>query len=471
MQKGITLVALVITVIVLIILAGVTLSTLVGDNGIITKAQEAKQNMTNAAAEEDKLIQNLLNEIKGIEAGGGEIEVPSGTIEFGEVTWSNGQAEVEILANTAGETLQYQINGTAEGSWQAIGSGGKVTGLHHGDEVHARLWDGSIASVNKSTTIKDEKKPEVKVTVGEITSNSIAVTVEVTEEESGLVETETYQYYLEEALAGKSTNNSYKYEGLEQEKEYNLVVKVHDKAGNEGEGSATATTEGIPTIETTLSEGKYVWYTDANGTQQKCIVLYGPENENYSSYGIQIITADTVRDITLGSSDFITSRDAYNSAIATLNAEAEQYRKKDDGIAELARCVGSVPDNPNYDGAGMFTCEYSYMSKYNGTFKDRDRNFETDARQMRNIDIDVIGKEYWLTSRTVFYGNTGTNFRLWYMGTNGNWFNQYIVVINKGEAERAYSRTYGLRIVLCLTPEVKVISGDGSEENPYTLAP
>ena len=100
-QEGITLVALVITVIVLIILAGVTLSTLVGDNGIITKAQEAKQNMANAAGEEDKLIQNLLNEIKGIEAGGGEIEVPEGTIEFGEVTWSNGQAEVEILANTA----------------------------------------------------------------------------------------------------------------------------------------------------------------------------------------------------------------------------------------------------------------------------------------------------------------------------------------------------------------------------------
>ena len=104
-ERGITLVALVITVIVLIILAGVTLSTLVGDSGIITKAQEAKQNMANAVAVEEKLIQNLLNEIKGIEAGGGEIEVPEGTIEFGEVTWNNGQAEVEILANTAGETL------------------------------------------------------------------------------------------------------------------------------------------------------------------------------------------------------------------------------------------------------------------------------------------------------------------------------------------------------------------------------
>ena len=37
-QEGITLVALVITIIVLIILAGVTIGTLVGDNGIIIKA-------------------------------------------------------------------------------------------------------------------------------------------------------------------------------------------------------------------------------------------------------------------------------------------------------------------------------------------------------------------------------------------------------------------------------------------------
>ena len=96
-ERGVTLVALVITVIVLIILAWTTLGTLVGDNGIITKAQEASQNMENASREEDELIQNLLNDIKGAEGGnGGEIEIPEGTIEFGEVKWSNGQAEVEI---------------------------------------------------------------------------------------------------------------------------------------------------------------------------------------------------------------------------------------------------------------------------------------------------------------------------------------------------------------------------------------
>ena len=473
-QEGITLVALVITVIVLIILAGVTLSTLVGDNGIITKAQEAKQNMANAAAEEDKLIQNLLNEIKGIEAGGGEIEVPEGTIEFGEVTWSNGQAEVEILANTAGETLQYQVNGTEEGNWEEIGSGEKVTGLHHGDEVHARLWNGSIASVSKSTTIKDEKAPKVTVTVGEVTTNSIAITVEVIEEESGLVETETYQYYLGESLAGKSTSNSYKYEGLEQEKEYNIVVKVQDKAGNVGEGTTTATTQGVPTIESTLSEGKYVWYTDANGTQQKCIVLYGPENENYSSYGIQIITADTVTDsYTLGSRDFNTSRNIYNNVIATLNAEAEKYRKKDDGIAEVARCVGSVPDNPNYDGAGMHTTQFG--GSYSGTLKDTDNNYEADYNQMQSIVINGkgihnIGKYYWLASRDVYASSSSSYFGVRLVLTSGSLYYTTLCLVNSGDAH-GYSYSYGLRPVFHLKSGIKVTGGDGSEGNPYTLAP
>ena len=42
-ENGITLIALVITIIVLLILAGVTVATLTGDNGILTKASDAKK--------------------------------------------------------------------------------------------------------------------------------------------------------------------------------------------------------------------------------------------------------------------------------------------------------------------------------------------------------------------------------------------------------------------------------------------
>ena len=50
--KGITLIALVITIIVLLILAGVTIATLTGENGILTKATEASKKTGQASAEE-----------------------------------------------------------------------------------------------------------------------------------------------------------------------------------------------------------------------------------------------------------------------------------------------------------------------------------------------------------------------------------------------------------------------------------
>ena len=42
-SKGITLVALVVTIVVLLILAGVSINLVLGENGLITQAQEAKR--------------------------------------------------------------------------------------------------------------------------------------------------------------------------------------------------------------------------------------------------------------------------------------------------------------------------------------------------------------------------------------------------------------------------------------------
>ena len=58
-EKGITLIALVVTIIVLIILAGVSISMIVGDNGIITQAQRAKQETEQARQNEEKSLKYL----------------------------------------------------------------------------------------------------------------------------------------------------------------------------------------------------------------------------------------------------------------------------------------------------------------------------------------------------------------------------------------------------------------------------
>ena len=51
-EKGITLIALVVTIIVLLILAGISISMLTGQNGILNRASEAKQNTGTAQTEE-----------------------------------------------------------------------------------------------------------------------------------------------------------------------------------------------------------------------------------------------------------------------------------------------------------------------------------------------------------------------------------------------------------------------------------
>ena len=58
-NNGITLIALVVTVIVLLILAGVTIATLTGENGIITKAIEARDETERASIIEQAKIDIL----------------------------------------------------------------------------------------------------------------------------------------------------------------------------------------------------------------------------------------------------------------------------------------------------------------------------------------------------------------------------------------------------------------------------
>ena len=58
-MKGITLVSLVITIIVLIILAGVSIAIVFDEDGIITRAKKAAENMEIAAVEEQEMLNSF----------------------------------------------------------------------------------------------------------------------------------------------------------------------------------------------------------------------------------------------------------------------------------------------------------------------------------------------------------------------------------------------------------------------------
>ena len=99
-SKGITLIALVITIIVLLILAGVSIAMLTGQNGILTQAQRAKTETENAAANEaaildeyNKYLNNITN--GGTTGGGGTTGSTLGTVTGNETSNTTVQDSLE----------------------------------------------------------------------------------------------------------------------------------------------------------------------------------------------------------------------------------------------------------------------------------------------------------------------------------------------------------------------------------------
>ena len=119
-NKGITLVALVITIVVLLILAGVTLSLTLGQNGIITKAQLAQSKMDEAAFKEDLELKLINSQLQA----SGEL--------FDDLKAIYGEENVE------------QMPGISDGYY--LENNGKIyTVYSDGDVVEGKVegWDGT----------------------------------------------------------------------------------------------------------------------------------------------------------------------------------------------------------------------------------------------------------------------------------------------------------------------------------------
>ena len=81
-SRGITLIALVITIIILIILAGITIAVLTGEDGLITKAKQGAQNYQNAAIEEQTKLNTLYGDFVTETIGVGNNDASASLILF-----------------------------------------------------------------------------------------------------------------------------------------------------------------------------------------------------------------------------------------------------------------------------------------------------------------------------------------------------------------------------------------------------
>ena len=102
-QKGITLIALVVTITVLIILATVSINTVLGDNGIIKRAQKARDSYSNSQKSEDEQMAVLANEMAEYDEDNTTKNPTAGTTVAKPGTWTSSQ--VTPIADGNGGTV------------------------------------------------------------------------------------------------------------------------------------------------------------------------------------------------------------------------------------------------------------------------------------------------------------------------------------------------------------------------------
>ena len=101
-ERGITLIALVVTITVLIILATVSINTVLGDNGIIKRAQKARDSYQNSSTSEDEHMRQLANEMAEYDEDG-TTNPTAGTKVAKPGTWTS--TEVTPIADGNGGTV------------------------------------------------------------------------------------------------------------------------------------------------------------------------------------------------------------------------------------------------------------------------------------------------------------------------------------------------------------------------------
>lgn len=116
-NKGITLVALVITIIILIILAGITISMVLGEDGLIGKAKKGANEYKNAAANEQTLLGQINELFEGNGSTSGGTTQPQKT--GASVKLKNGTA-VTITTENISEYIGEEVDYTpaAGGTWR-----------------------------------------------------------------------------------------------------------------------------------------------------------------------------------------------------------------------------------------------------------------------------------------------------------------------------------------------------------------
>lgn len=172
-KRGITLIALVVTIIILLILAGITINMVFSDNGIINKAQDAGNKMNEAINDELTQMNDLtseLMEIMGENPRATDIYVflyDDGTLTFGTQNEPiKGKNVVKEYGNIKGQEYRSWINedrtrGSTTPWFNEVSSIRKVSIVDHIVPLSMASWFDSCVNLTEFENLERLDTSEV----------------------------------------------------------------------------------------------------------------------------------------------------------------------------------------------------------------------------------------------------------------------------------------------------------------------
>ena len=156
-SKGITLIALVITIIVLLILAGVTIATLTGDNGILKKAGDAK-----TQTEQAKEDENLKIAIAGSYGTDGKLNLKDlkDNLENQGINYDKNNTGFPLEVTVNGEKKKIDANGNVTVKLESVADS-KTKGTVFKDTTTLEDTYGNQVKVPKGFKIASDSATDV----------------------------------------------------------------------------------------------------------------------------------------------------------------------------------------------------------------------------------------------------------------------------------------------------------------------
>ena len=178
-NHGITLIALVVTLVILIILATISISALFGKNGLIKKAQEARDHQSNAVAMEqgelDQVAAETANLIAAGETGGGSVvpdlpditpETPVGAEVKAPDTWTSDK--VIAISDGSGNAIPlpdgfYYVGGDRDSGLVISDMEGDTLTSSYPNSGNQFVWIPVNSDADLSRTVFDNNGTPVEV--------------------------------------------------------------------------------------------------------------------------------------------------------------------------------------------------------------------------------------------------------------------------------------------------------------------